>query len=81
MYQKEVLAGKCKVTKVNGKEVTGLTKGSATAILHIRPHGIDHDDRDEDSKGNRPVKQSFWLNQKFIQGLLQASNSLKRSNA
>ena len=77
MYQKEVLAGKCKVTKVNGKEVTGLTKGSATAILHIRPHGIDHDDRDEDSKGNRPVKQSFWLNQKFIQGLLQASH---RSN-
>lgn len=70
MYQEEVRAGKCKIAQMKGKEVTSLTKGSQTKIIHVRPHAKDHNDRDEDSKGNHPVKQSFWLNQKFIQRLL-----------
>lgn len=78
MYQKEVRDGKCKIIRVKGKEVTGLTKGSATTIIHIRPHAVDHNDRDEDSHGNKPVKQSFWLNKEFVHHLLIENNQQKK---
>jgi DNA mismatch repair protein MutH len=74
MYQKEILDGKAKPTKVpwgnKTREVTGLTKESGTKIIHIRPHGVDSSDRDEDGRGNSVVKQSFWLNKKFVHSLV-----------
>ena len=76
MYQSEVRCGKCKVAKIawnikkGYKEVSLLSKESDTSIIHMRPHGRDSDDRDEDLLGNSIVKQSFWLNIKFVQKLL-----------
>jgi len=75
-YQNEVKSGKCKVTRIaqntkrGYKEVSALSKESSTQIIHIRPHGRDANDRDQDLLGNTLVKQSFWLNSKFIQNLL-----------
>lgn len=77
MYQKEVQDGKCKVTRIpwntkkGYKEVSCLSKESHTQIIHMRPHGRDSDDRDEDGLGNSIVKQSFWLNTKFMQQLIK----------
>jgi len=76
MYQDEVKQGKCKVTKIKQnstkgyKEVTQLTKESSTKIIHIRPHSTNGA-RDIDTFGNSLVKQSFWLNTKFIQQLIK----------
>jgi hypothetical protein len=76
VYKKEVLDGKCKVTKIKQnsqkgyKEVSQLSKESDTQIIHMRPHGKDSSDRDIDSKGNSIVKQCFWINKLFIQKLL-----------
>jgi len=75
-YQEEVKNGKCKVTcipwntKKGYKEVSCLSKESQTQIIHMRPHGRDSDDRDKDGLGNSIVKQSFWLNTKFMQELI-----------
>ncbi len=75
-YQEEVQNGKCKVTRIPNKtergykEVSELSKESATQIIHIRPHGRDSNDRDEDGFGNTIIKQSFWLNTKFMQQLI-----------
>ncbi len=79
-YKKEVSNGKCKITKVpwgdKHKEVTSLSKESDTEIIHVRPHGATTaGDRDEDDCGNSIVKQSFWLNKKFTQKLLQSSSN------
>lgn len=76
-YQIEVQKGKCKVARVSNKTVRGykevseLSKESTTKIIHMRPHGRDSNDRDEDSFGNSIVKQSFWVNTKFIQQLIK----------
>ena len=75
-YQEEVRNGKSAVTRVPNKtkrgykEVSRLSKESATKIIHIRPHGRNSNDRDEDSLGNSIIKQSFWLNTKFMQQLI-----------
>ena len=77
IYQKEVQDGKCKVTRIpwstkkGYKEVSCLSKESHTQIIHMRPHARDSDDRDEDGLGNSIVKQSFWLNTKFMQQLIK----------
>lgn len=76
LYQEEVLSGKCKVDKIKQnskkgyKEVSGLSKESKTQIIHMRPHGKDSTDRDEDRFSNSIVKQCFWLNKIFVQKLL-----------
>ncbi len=75
-YKSEVANGQCKihlvtvVSKKGFKEVSDLSKESKTSIIHMRPHGRDSNDRDEDGLGNSIVKQSFWLNKGFIQKLL-----------
>jgi len=79
-YKDEVLNGQCKVHKVTVKskkgfkEVSELSKESETLIIHMRPHGRDSNDRDEDSLGNSIVKQCFWLNKNFIQKLLNENS-------
>lgn len=74
-YINEINAGKVETTKVpilNGyREKSQLSKESDTDIIHIRPHGKDRSDRDEDHLGNSIVKQSFWLNKKFLQKLVR----------
>jgi DNA mismatch repair protein MutH len=50
--------------------ITNLSNESETKIIHIRPHGRDSDDRDEDHFGTSVVKQSFWLNKDFLQKIL-----------
>jgi DNA mismatch repair endonuclease MutH len=75
-YKNEVINGQCKVHKVTikskkgFKEVSELSKESETSIIHMRPHGRDSNDRDEDSLGNSIVKQCFWLNKIFIQKII-----------
>lgn len=79
-YKDEVINGQCKVHKVTinskkgFKEVSELSKESETSIIHMRPHGRDSNDRDEDSFGNSIVKQCFWLNKNFIQKLLNENS-------
>jgi len=53
--------------------INNLSNESETKIIHIRPHGRDSDDRDEDNYGTSVVKQSFWLNKGFLQKLLNQS--------
>ena len=80
-YRDEVLNGQCKVhnvtinSKKGFKEVSGLSKESETSTIHMRPHGRDSNDRDEDSLGNSIVKQCFWLNKRFIQKLLNENDT------
>lgn len=75
-YKSEVLNGQCKIDKVKMnskkgfKEVSELSKESQTKVIHMRPHGRDSYDRDEDVFGNSIAKQCFWLNKIFIQSLL-----------
>jgi DNA mismatch repair endonuclease MutH len=79
-YKSEVLLGGCEVTKVKNnslrgyREVSKLFKESQTKIIHMRPHGRDSNDRDEDSQGNSIVKQCFWLNKKFLQKLIKQNS-------
>lgn len=74
-YIQEINNGNVRVeiipTKNGYREVSKLSKESNTQIIHIRPHGKDRKDRDEDQYGNSIVKQSFWLNKKFLQKLLK----------
>ncbi|KLD98300.1 Sau3AI family type II restriction endonuclease [Aliarcobacter butzleri] len=73
-YIQEIKDGKVEVTikpiKDGYKEISKLSKESDTSIIHIRPHGKDRSDRDEDHLGNSITKQCFWLNKKFLQKLL-----------
>jgi len=55
------------------RESNNLPKSSETKILHMRPHAKDSTDRDEDAYGTSITKQSFWLNQKFIQKIVSQS--------
>jgi DNA mismatch repair protein MutH len=79
-YKYEVINGQCKVhkkvikSKKGFKEISELTKESGTSIIHMRPHGQNSNDRDEDSIGNSIVKQCFWLNKNFIQKLLNENS-------
>lgn len=79
-YKTEVISGRCKIHQVKDKskkgfkEVSELSKASKTSAIHMRPHGRDSDDRDEDSLGNSIVKQCFWLNKNFIQKLLNENS-------
>lgn len=50
--------------------ITNLSNESDTKMIHIRPHGRDSNDRDEDNFGTSVIKQSFWLNKDFLQILL-----------
>ncbi|WP_108062641.1 Sau3AI family type II restriction endonuclease [Poseidonibacter lekithochrous] len=75
-YKNEINDGKVAVErKYNSKggyrEVNGLKPASKTEIIHIRPHAKDRSDRDEDHLGNSIIKQSFWLNKKFLQKLIE----------
>ena len=76
-YKKEVLDGRCKIVKIPAKnkkgyiEVSKLSKESQTEIIHMRPHGRDSNDRDEDYLGNSIVKQCFWLNKLFVKKLIE----------
>lgn len=76
MYQDEVKAGNCRVTKIKNnskkgyKEVSSLSKESQTQVIHMRPHGKDSSDRDGDALGNSIVKQCFWLNKQFVTKLI-----------
>lgn len=79
-YKLEVINGQCKVhhIKVNSKkgfkEISKLSKESETSMIHMRPHGRDSNDRDEDNLGNSIVKQCFWLNKSFVQKLLNENS-------
>ncbi len=79
-YKDEVINGQCKVHKViikskkGFKEVSKLAKESETLTIHMRPHGRDSNDRDDDTLGNSIVKQCFWLNKNFIQKLLNENS-------
>jgi len=76
LYQNEVKRGACRVEKIKNnskkgyKEVSALSKESQTQIIHMRPHGKDSSDRDQDALGNSIVKQCFWFNKKFIKSLI-----------
>ena len=61
-------------SKKGYKEViSNIPKESETEIIHLRPHAQDSNDRDIDTFGTSAVKQSFWLNKKFVEKLLKKS--------
>jgi DNA mismatch repair protein MutH len=77
-YQKLVRSGACMTKKdLRGRLVSGLLKESQTKYIHMRPHGRDADDFDEDRFGNRIVKQSFWLNKRFLEHLLPKEGKIR----
>jgi len=55
------------------EQITNLSNEKATEIIHIRPHAQNSDDRDEDNYGTSVIKQSFWLNKKFVEKLVNDS--------
>jgi len=59
-----------KNTKGYREKIKNLSKEKDTNAIHIRPHGKDSNDRDEDNYGTSVIKQSFWLNKKFVQKLV-----------
>ena len=50
-------------------------RSSNTKILHMRPHAKNKKDMDHSIQGVEYTKQSFWLNNDFIQTLIQASRN------
>ena len=48
-------------------------RSSNTKILHMRPHAKNKKDMDTTIQGVEYTKQSFWLNNGFIQTLIQDS--------
>jgi DNA mismatch repair protein MutH len=48
-------------------------RSSSTKILHMRPHARNKKDIDTSIKGVVFTKQSFWLNNRFVQTLIEAS--------
>lgn len=79
MYRNEFIQGKGKLSllkKGNAYvESLGITKSKDTSYIHMRPHGAKNSDRDKDSHGNTFCKQSFWLNKKFVQEILNHASS------
>jgi len=74
MFRREVAEGKARYHPAldGGRRMSGLTKASQTTIIHMRPHGRTAHDEDIDPLGNRVTKQSFWLNQPFLQKIVRA---------
>jgi|GEM_PF-631279 len=79
-YRDEIVDGKARPTKkyIAGgkkyKEITNLSKQSATKIIHIRPHARKCSaNRDNDPYGNEVARQSFWLNKKFVAEKVRSS--------
>jgi DNA mismatch repair protein MutH len=77
MFQSEVREGKAAYRWVNNRRVSNLTPGSKTTYIHLRPKSTDGSVDDVDSQGNRTQKLCFWLNQSFVQRLLQERSGLK----
>tara|TARA_Y100000389_G_scaffold71856_1_gene68558 strand:+ start:638 stop:2068 length:1431 start_codon:yes stop_codon:yes gene_type:complete len=79
MYRDEFIQGKGKVSLIKKGnryvESLGITKSKDTSYIHMRPHGAKNSDRDVDSHGNSFCKQSFWLNKKFVQEILNKVSS------
>ena len=76
LYKKE-LSQKIIIEKIPSKNTKGyrekiinLSKEKDTNAIHIRPHGKDSNDRDEYNYETSVIKQSFWLNKKFVKKLV-----------
>jgi DNA mismatch repair protein MutH len=52
------------------EQITNLSNEKETKIIHIRPHAQNSKDRDVDNFGTSVIKQSFWLNKKFVKKLV-----------
>jgi DNA mismatch repair protein MutH len=48
-----------------------LPTETQTVAVHVRPHGRDAADRDRTPGGGSQPRKSFWLNKRFVQGILQ----------
>jgi DNA mismatch repair protein MutH len=49
---------------------------AATEVLHVRPHGRDKQDRRPLPTGGNHVRSAFWLNQDYVQRLIERSRPL-----
>jgi DNA mismatch repair protein MutH len=49
---------------------------SETEVLHVRPHGRDKRDRRPLPTGGDHVRSAFWLNQHYVQRLIERSRPL-----
>jgi hypothetical protein len=78
MFQSEVREGKAAYRRENNRRVSNLTPGSKTNYIHLRPKSADGSVDDVDPKGNKTQKLCFWLNQSFVQRLLQERSGLKK---
>lgn len=57
--------------KPGGRRANDLPNMTATAFVHIRPHGANSTDVDLDPEGVQVTKQCFWLNKGYIQNILK----------
>jgi DNA mismatch repair protein MutH len=78
MFRSQVREGKAAYRRVNNRRVSNLTPASKTTYIHLRPKSSDGSVDDVDPLGNKTQKLCFWLNQPFVQRLLQERSGLKK---
>jgi DNA mismatch repair protein MutH len=61
MYRDEIKAGKA----------DSLTVASKTLMVHVRPHALDSDDKEEAPGGKMVVKKCFWFNKGFVKNIIE----------
>lgn len=60
------------VQKIKNSDADGLIAQSDDRIIHVRTHGRDANDTDELPNGKQSTKKCFWLNQSYIQKVLES---------
>jgi DNA mismatch repair protein MutH len=78
MFQREVREGKAAYRRIKHQRISNLTPASKTIYIHLRPKSADGSVDDVDPQGNKTQKLCFWLNQPFVQHLLQERSGLKK---
>jgi len=73
--QAELVWEKTKKQIVNGK-AHELPKSSENHVAHVRPHARNSKDTECTPQGEHLVKQSFWLNQKYIAKVIAENSAI-----
>ena len=53
------------------KQIVNLPKQKENPVCHVRPHGMNSDDKSPLPDGRNMTKQSFWLRNKYIRAQIE----------
>ncbi len=59
------------IAEKNGRKYNNLPKATESPIAHVRPHGKDSNDTSMLPDGRALTKQSFWLNNRYIENVVR----------